>query len=268
MEEMTSHNLFREGDRDLLSSSFEKVRASLSYLQADISPNAICGQEFIKCSSFLNDGDLLSKVIRQSGRLINAPDEQTAVSLFVISYSYRILALGICTLFLAGVMPDSSPDNISFAISTGRVSKLCYLSSKYYPRSGDLHCDLKTVMDNIIEDHFTILTERIKVSFSIGKRLLWGNISSSAANVFRTLEGILGEEIIPAGQLFFELAPAEMKNQGNFYLLYHGEKRGWYWERKNCCLYYKLSGKAKCNDCSLLSAETRRANYQNQLSGE
>ncbi len=265
---MLPHNLFQTGEPDLLRYSFEQVRTSLPYLQADILSYGVLDQEFIKCSALLDDDTLFTEIINRSGRLINAPDEQTAVSLFVLSYSYRILALSICTLFLAGLAPDSSPDNLAFTMPAGRVARLCYLSPKYYQRSDNLDCDLKTVTENIVEDHFRRLAARIKRSFSIGTRLLWGNIASSAASVFRTLEGIIGPEIISVGELFFELMPEEMKNQGNFYLLHHGEKHGWYWERKNCCLYYKLPTKTKCNDCSLLSTEARRNNYKNQLCGK
>lgn len=264
---MTSYDLFQTEDFDILLNAFKQLQSALSYLKADISPNPE-DPGYIRCHYFLNDDDFFKKVIETSGHAIGAPDQQTTISLFVLSYSYRLLALSICPLFISGVMPDASPINTAFMIPAGRVSKLSYLSPRLYEKSDSLERDLEAAINNIIVGHLEILIERIKTSFRIGSKLLWGNVASSSAAVFRTLEGILGKDIIGVGEKFFELSPDYVKNQGSFYLLECGGKHGWYWERKNCCLYYKLTSKTKCGDCSLHSKETRRENYKNQLLGK
>ncbi len=246
----------------LLRSALDKVAEYLPYLKADTTKSP--GENFTSCSALLEDPKILKTVVTDSGTKIGAPSEQVAASLFLLSYSFRVLAMGIAPLLVSGLMPSSDPKNMYFDIASGRVSKLCYLSEKIHKSTGKEQ-DLQTAVDDIIENHLRLLTECLRSEFAIGSRLLWGNVASASASVFRTLEGLFGRDLIGDGELFFTLVPKEMQNQGNFYLLSVGDKHGWYWERKNCCLYYKLSKKEKCSDCSLLSVEQRREKYKKML---
>jgi ferric iron reductase protein FhuF len=252
-----------EEDFTLLRSALDKVSEYLPYLKADITSSP--ATNFISCSALLDDPATLKKVVLESGIKIGTVDERVACSLFLLSYSYRLLAMGMAPLFIAGAMPASDPENMYFDITSGRVSKLCYLSAKSYQGSTQTQ-DLRAAIDNIIGGHLHTLTLCLKSEFAIGSRLLWGNIASAAASVFRTLEGLFGQDFIALGELFFTLVPDKMKNQGSFYLLSLDERHGWYWERKNCCLYYQL-GKDKCNDCSLVPQPIRRKKYQEMLEG-
>ena len=99
----------------------------------------------------------------------------------------------------------------------------------------------------------------------IGRRLLWGNIAASAATAFRTMAGCLGSFVEPLGRLFFDLAPPELQGLGSFYLVEIGDRRGWFWERSNCCLIDRLPGGVRCADCSLTPADVRRQAYRDSL---
>jgi ferric iron reductase protein FhuF len=101
----------------------------------------------------------------------------------------------------------------------------------------------------------------------IGERLLWGNVAASVSTAFRTMEECLGQWVVPLGERFFELAPPELQGLGSFLLIEAEDRRGWFWERTNCCLFYQIAGQAKCADCSLTPAGERRAAYEASLSG-
>ena len=75
--------------------------------------------------------------------------------------------------------------------------------------------------------------------------------------------GVLGRWVTPLGQRFFSFTPpAELQGLGSFFSIESNGKRGWYWERTNCCLFYQIDGHAKCADCSLTPADERRAAYE------
>ena len=38
---------------------------------------------------------------------------------------------------------------------------------------------------------------------------------------------------------------------GGFHVLEHAGRQGWYWDRTNCCLWYRRGRGRLCDDCSL-----------------
>ena len=119
----------------------------------------------------------------------------------------------------------------------------------------------------MVELHLRPLIALTRKQVRIGERLLWGNVAASASTAFRTMEGCQGPWVAPLGERFFELAPPELQGLGSFLSIESNGKRGWYWERTNCCLFYQIDGHAKCADCSLTPADDRRAAYEASLSG-
>jgi hypothetical protein len=75
------------------------------------------------------------------------------------------------------------------------------------------------------------------------------------------MEGCLGQWVQPLGAQFFENAPTQLKGLGSFLALGFADRRGWYWERTNCCLYDRIPGNTRCGDCSRTPIEARRAGY-------
>jgi ferric iron reductase protein FhuF len=125
---------------------------------------------------------------------------------------------------------------------------------------------LQLMVERVVERHLTPLVDAVRAQVRIGRTLLWGNIASSASTAFRTMEGCLGEWVMPLGERFFEVAPSHLQGLGTYLRIDAGERHCWFWERTNCCLNDRLPGNLRCADCSQTRARLRRAAYLSWLS--
>lgn len=286
---MTSSPPVRSGPEasEVLARTLAGVGELLSYLKADLGPvdlappttDEIADGMWLSCLDLVGDPDWLSRVIEGTGHAIGTQDQMVAGSIFVQGYAYRLLALAVACLAVGGVVPGSYPDVMGIGLGRGRASKVAYLEPIVVDVcSGDAPPDalsnptiadrgLTVILDQVIEGHLRALIGSTRERIRVGERLLWGNVAASASTAFRTMEGCLGPWVIPLGERFFELAPPDLQGLGSYLLLHEGEKRGWFWERTNCCLFYQIEGHAKCSDCSLTPAVDRRAAYEESLKG-
>src|SRR5579875_451992 len=186
-----------------------------------------------------------------------------------VSYRYpKVLKLGGPPLQSAGGPPlHSAGGPPLWGTGAGEALRALAADANEALRAlaADANEALRALAADAIEGHLRPLVETTLGSFRVGRRLLWGNVAASAATAFRTVEGLAGPAVKPLGEKFFNLVPAEMKGQGSFFSLEHAGRRGWYWERRNCCLYYQLPGNLRCADCSLTPRDERRAAYRASL---
>jgi ferric iron reductase protein FhuF len=272
-----------------LAQALAAVGDRLSYLRADLGPvdvarpgsgiDDIADGMWLSCHDLITDAEWLGRVIEGTGRAIGTEDQMVAGSIFVQGYAYRLLALAVACLTVGGMVPDSAPEAMAIGLGRGRASKVAYVEPALFDVSenegaGAALSDptiadrgLVLILERVIEGHLRPLIATTRGQVRIGERLLWGNVAASASTAFRTMEGCLGPSVIPLGHRFFELAPPELRGLGSFLLLHVGERRGWFWERTNCCLFYQIEGHAKCADCSLIPAAERRAAYEDSLKG-
>jgi ferric iron reductase protein FhuF len=124
---------------------------------------------------------------------------------------------------------------------------------------------LRLILATTVEAHLRALVASVRSEIRVGERLIWGNIAASASTAFRTMEGCLGRWVMPLGERFFELAPADLAGLGSFFLVERNGRHGWFWERTNCCLFDRLPGKIRCSDCSMTPRDERRAAYAASL---
>jgi len=75
------------------------------------------------------------------------------------------------------------------------------------------------------------------------------------------MESSLGPWVQHLGHRFFDLCPRQLAGMGSFLQLEHQGRRGWYWERTNCCLYDRLPANIRCGDCVRTPKDERRAAY-------
>jgi hypothetical protein len=275
--------------RTALAQALAGVGELLSYLKADLGPvdvtrpdskvDEIADGMWLLCRDLIDDPAWLGRVIEGTGRAIGTSDQMVAGSIFIQGYAYRLLALAVACLTVDGIVPGSAPDAMAIGLGRGRASKVAYLEPSVVDvgaaeeapiaLSDPVIADrgLTAILDQVIEDHLRPLIVTTKGQVRIGERLLWGNVAASASTAFRTMEGCLGPWVIPLGERFFELAPPELQGLGSYLSLQVGEKRGWFWERTNCCLFYQIEGHGKCSDCSLTPTAERRAGYEASLKG-
>lgn len=280
-----------EGPRAVavLEGALREVGQAVSYLKAEIgpvewtrpgdAPAAVVDGMWLSCQDLIDDPAWLARVVAGTGKAIGTDDQVVAASIFVQGYAYRLLALGVASLTVSGVVPGNHPAAMAVGLGRGRVSKVAYIDPTVFVvpegRSpAEMLSDssvadqaLTLLIDQAIDSHVRPVIASIRQQLRIGERLLWGNVAASASTAFRTMEGSLGAWVELLGHRFFALAPAELQGLGSFLLLQTPEGRGWFWERTNCCLFYQIDGHAKCADCSLTPAAERRAAYEESLEG-
>jgi ferric iron reductase protein FhuF len=260
-----------------------QVNELVSYLKADIGPtecvrpgrdaHAVEDGMWLSCQDLVSDADWLGRVIAGTGRAIGTDDPVVAASIFVQGYAYRVATLAVACLTVGGVVPQSDPASMAVGLGRGRASKVAYVQPAVFDvlaghAPADAMTDLPTadralgiVLEEVVDGHLRQLVATTRAQIRIGERLLWGNVAASLSTAFRTMEGCLGEWIVPLGQRFFEVAPPELQGLGSFLLMQSVGQRGWFWERTNCCLFYQIEGHAKCADCSLTPVAERRSAY-------
>jgi len=272
-----------------LARAMGAVGELVSYLKADLGRVDLArpdsGVESIADGMWLSSHDLVSdpewlgRVIAGTGRAIGTEDQMVAGSIFVQGYSYRLLALAVACLTVGGVVPGSGAEIVAVGLGRGRASKVAYMEPEVFDVCGGQPASnalanpaiadrgLAIILEQVIEGHLRPLIASTRSQVRIGERLLWGNVAASASTAFRTMEGCVGEWVIPLGHRFFELASPDLQGLGSFLLLHAGQRRGWFWERTNCCLFYQIEGHGKCADCSLTPAADRRIAYEESLQG-
>jgi len=278
----------QDDDTLRLSSVLASVQRSIPYLRAtaqqvdvaSAAQNSLDDGVYVACDALIGDPDWLRALIVQTGRQLGTDDPMVAASLFVQSYAYRVLTLAIACVTTSGVVPDSSASSMAIALKGGRVSLVAYtrpgvlaITTPDQPVSTSLvaEAQLATLFEAIhnraIDLHLAPLIESTRSIIRVGERLLWGNVAASLAVAFRTMEGSLGDWVQEIGNYFVDHAPSQLGGLGSFLVLEHGGRRGWFWERTNCCLYDRLPGDVRCADCSRTPSETRRQAYRASLEG-
>ncbi|MHB8330056.1 MAG: IucA/IucC family C-terminal-domain containing protein [Acidimicrobiales bacterium] len=281
-----------DGDeaREALTGALARVAECVSYLRATIDPDAMAvaghspaNGEWMACAELLEDPAWLGEVIRVTGAGLGTQDPAVATSLFVQGYAYRVLTLSVACLTTTGLLPDASAPRLAIGITRNRPSSVAYLQPSVRvlgapgapgfhsaqdvlgdEAAGDLALGL--LVEQAIDNHLRLLVAAARRAIShVGERLLWGNVAASAATAFRTMDGCLGDWVQPLGERFFTLAPGELQGLGAFVVMHHQERRGWFWERTNCCLYDRLPGDIRCADCSRTPMLERRAAYLETL---
>jgi hypothetical protein len=252
--------------------ALEHVGSALPYLRAGTGPVAGAARpgtlardrQWMKCGELLANPEWLEATVRSSGGRLGTRSGAVAASLFVLGYSYRVVALAVSCMLMGGAIPSSDPEGFAVAISSGRPSLVTYgeprallLAEGRTPGPATfaerelVGEALGFIVGDAVEGHLRLLVEAVCSRIRVGHRLLWGNVAASSAVAFRTMEGTLGEWVKPIGERFFEIAPSELQGQGNFLSLEHAGRSGWYWERRNCCLNDRLPKGTRCGDCSL-----------------
>lgn len=263
--------------------AIEAFPREISYVVAeagDIGPFASPGQLaeeglWFRGEDLLSLPEWLGSLVCQSGSALGTEDLQISASLFLQGYAYRILMVAVACLTTSGVVPDSSAERTAIAISKGRPRVVGYFDPAAFlldqERSvaallpSQSRSAIDFLVESAIEAHIAPLVSSIRRSVRVGARLLWGNVASSAATAFRTMDGCLGPTVRQLAEAFFERAPAELRGLGAFLSLEQGGRSGWFWERNNCCLFDRLPGRIRCSDCSLTTTSSRRAAYLDSL---
>jgi ferric iron reductase protein FhuF len=111
-------------------------------------------------------------------------------------------------------------------------------------------------------EHLRLFVDAVRSVVDVGERLLWGNAAASCAVALRAVEGAIADPlpVRADAEAFFALVP-EFAGLGGFVVLGAGDRQGWFYERTNCCLYYRTRAAVTCDDCSRTPGAERRAAF-------
>ncbi len=229
-------------------------------------------------AELIDDPEWLKLIITSTGHVLGTDDLTVATSLFIQSYSYRVLALAIACATTSGVVPNSSASAMAIGLKSGRVSYLGYTTADALVLA-EPHVDLAVALRepsrlsallvylerHAFDGHLVPLIDATRSTVRIGERLLWGNVAASLAIAFRTMEGCLGAWVQDLGTYVEQHAAPRLHGLGSYLVLEQDDRHGWFWERTNCCLYDRLPGNIRCSDCSRTPVALRRAAYRASL---
>lgn len=269
-----------------LENSMANVARTISYLRSVVGPVELATNagevpdegSFVACDALVTHPHWLAQIVRATGERLGTSDAMVAASLFVQSYAYRLATLAIASLTTSGILPDSSLSSCAVSFGRGRVTSLAYPTGAYHDvaASSDALADAlcqapqlevarQLLSDQVLDGHLAPLIAALRGEIRVGERLLWGNVASSFAVGFRTMEGVLGPWVQVLGNYFVQRAPSYLTGMGQFFNLEIDERRGWFWERTNCCLYDRLPDHVRCQDCSRTPQVERRDAYRASL---
>lgn len=266
---------------DVVGENISYLRATTEEVTTVVPGTAVTDDgSFVACDELIADGDWLGTVIARTGQQIGTEDPMVAASLFVQSYSYRVLTLAIACATTCGVVPDSSAASVAIGLKGGRVSQIAYTRPAILVLGADgesvattltsltqLESFFAYIGEHAIDEHLALLIDATRSKIRVGERLLWGNVAASMAVAFRTMEGTLGPWVQEIGTYFVDHAPTRLQGLGSFLTVESEGRSGWFWERTNCCLYDRLPGDIRCSDCSRTAKDVRRSAYRTSLEG-
>ncbi|MCX7619294.1 MAG: hypothetical protein N2037_00440 [Acidimicrobiales bacterium] len=249
------------------SASFDEIVATVQsrapYLRcAHLDPGLI-DDGWIRVSDLLGNDSLLESHIASTGDARGAPDAAVAASLFVQAFAFRVPSMAVAAWALGLPSTTLEPDQLVMRITRNRPGEVGVLSTS--TRSHDAGSLAAAVVDGLIEPLVCAVRRKIKV----GERLLYGNTVSSLAVVFRAMQsnGPAGDRMVrDRGEQMLTAHP-RLRRLGRWQLLETPGAIGWYWDRGNCCLWYRTAEAAGryCEDCSLVDPVEREKRRRVEL---
>lgn len=241
----------------------------VSYLRAEI---GVPGDgEWLACRDLIDDHNLLSATIETTGRGRGTDDPAVAASLFAQAYAFRVASVAVAGWILTGTVPDPAAANLAVGLARHRPSSVAFLGDTVYCQrpEGDDEETLAILWDRLATRHLVPFFDAVRAVTPVGERLLWGNALGSVTRVLRAVEGASSPDRRPLvradGERLVEAAPAVCRNLGRFVTIAEAGRDGWFWERTNCCLWYRASGGGTCDDCSLTPVAKRHAAWASSL---
>lgn len=222
------------------------VSEHVDYLHA--STEAPPDEGWVRSDELALGGEPLVGLLRRTGIERGAHALDVAASLFAMSYAFLIGAVPLAAHALGLPVPDVRPEMTAISVAPGRPVTVALLAPQAEVR------DEPELARVLLAENYAPLVDAIRREVTVGERLLWGNAASSFARVYRAVEGADGvdrAEVRRRAEAFFAAARPWFEGLGRFETATVGSGDEWIWTRSSCCLWYRASGGAMCDDCSL-----------------
>lgn len=238
-----------------LDDTITTIQQRVSYLRCTVLDDTHDGSGGPDGDSWFHVGQLLAhldrleSLIRRTGAARGADDAQVAASLFVQSFAFRMASIATAAWALGLPSTSLEPDQVGFRITRNRPGELGVWSADVVRH--DAASLAVALVDGLVAPMVAAVRERIQV----GERLLFGNAASSIATVFRAVQstGARGDRDVRGRAVELFAAHDRLADLGTWTTIEAGDALGWFWDRGNCCLWYRSTeaNGRYCDDCSL-----------------
>jgi ferric iron reductase protein FhuF len=243
-----------------LDTVLSEVVRHVSYLRAS---TALDGDDWVRCDALVGDDAVLRGVVERAAPGFGTDDLAVAASLFAQAYAFRAAGVALAAYALGLPVPDVAPASCAARVDKPRPSAVAHLSGTVQEH------DAPTLVAALLDGHLGPFVDHVHACFTVGARLLWGNVASSCAVAFRAVEssGADAAAVRERAEAFVAASGARFDGLGGFTTLTVGDRTGWFWDRTSCCLWYKASGGRFCDNCSLIEHAELRAQRRRELTG-
>ncbi|MHA6795886.1 (2Fe-2S)-binding protein [Pseudonocardia bannensis] len=178
-------------------------------------------------------------------------DDRVAASIAFQGMAARVLSAPLAMVVLHGVLPALTARTLHWRVSLTGPWPLWADApgGEHVPDDPDAAAGRLT--DLLVGEHLRPLVEAVGRQVGISERILWGNAASSVAAGKRLIGTTRPEAADRAARI-----AAGVLARGPFATA--GERRapappdvGWTFQRRSCCLYYRVRDGGLCGDCVL-----------------
>jgi len=197
------------------------------------------GDDWIRGDALIADP---ASTVRNTKPGFETDDDIVAASLFTEAYAFRVAGVALAAYALDLPVPDLAPAATTVRIDKPRPTAVAYLDPALHPTTAD------QLAVDLVGKHFEPFVAAVHDAFTVGERLLWGNIAAACAVAFRAVESS-GAERARATEFMDACAPW-FADAGSFTDELAG-RQGWFWDRTSCCLWFRTASGQLCDNCSL-----------------
>jgi ferric iron reductase protein FhuF len=231
-----------------LEEVLQAVAARVPYLDATTTPAA---DGWVSCAALVDDAPTLTALVRATKAGFGTDDDAVAASLFAEAYAFRAGGAALAAYALGLAVPATEPAYVAVRVDKPRPTAAAYLSPQLGPP------DARALARSFVGSHMRALVTSLRDQFTIGERLLWGNVAAACAVVFRAVEssGVDREPVRERAVAFVDACAPWFADLGRFNVVRDGGREGWYWDRTNCCLWFRTTSGSYCDNCSLVDPD-------------
>lgn len=222
------------------------------------------GDAWVGCESLVTDAGALAAVVGGTKAGFGTDDDAVAASLFTEAYAFRVACGALAAYALDLPVPNTAPARVAVRVDKPRPSAVAYLDEAMTPPGRP--ADIAAVL---IAGHMGAFVERVRQVFVVGERLLWGNVAAACAVVFRAVESGAQrrEQVRERALRFHDACEPWFAGAGSYRVVNAGTREGWYWDRTNCCLWYRTEAGGYCDNCSLVDPDELARRRRSELGG-
>jgi hypothetical protein len=246
---------------ETLSEVLAAVEGRVAYLRAVPGP--------LDEPGWRNCEELSTEDIAEAIRARDGVDWPVAASLLAQSYAFKVGAISLAAYALGLPWPSPAAVDTAVLLAGGRASGLSLRSAQL----GD-PASPGALVTALFAGHLDPFSDLLRSTARLGARLVWGNVAASCAAAFRAVEGAAADRrdlveraaVRRRAEAFFAVGP-RLAGTGCFERVEGAGADGWFWTRTSCCLWFRVSGSATCDDCSLIPAPELADRRRAELAG-